>query len=160
MEGGRATEGLGTEKKGERGKTCTGASHDSGEVAAERCSGRGGAAWRAREKARGEGLGRRPAWGRLVGAARGRRWRRQSCNGGERWWPATAEMSRGRRRRGGRQGLMCKFQKFQGPRCKNSFSLFYIPNEKMVKTRIVEVFKTYNFYLGFKFKNSKDRALF
>jgi hypothetical protein len=40
------------------------------------------------------------------------------------------------------------------------FSLFCIPNEKMVKTRIVELFKTYNFYLGFKFKNSKDRVLF
>jgi hypothetical protein len=34
------------------------------------CSGRGGAAWRARKKARGEGLGRRPAWRRRMGAAR------------------------------------------------------------------------------------------
>jgi hypothetical protein len=30
----------------------------------------------------------------------------------------------------------------------------------MVKIKVVELFKSYNFYLGFKFKNSKDRALF
>jgi hypothetical protein len=42
-------------------------------VAAGQSSGRGGVAWRAREKARGKGLGQRPAWGRHVGAARGRR---------------------------------------------------------------------------------------
>jgi hypothetical protein len=30
----------------------------------------------------------------------------------------------------------------------------------MVKIRIVELFKPYNFYFGFKFKNSKDRDLF
>jgi hypothetical protein len=117
MEGGVATKGLGPEKKGEGGgnmhghypqwrrgggrEVCTGTIHNGGEVAAERCSGRGRAAWRAREKARGEGLGRRPAWGRRVGAARGRRWHRQSCSGGERWRPTTTEMSRGRRRRGG-----------------------------------------------------------
>jgi hypothetical protein len=46
---------------------CTGASHDGGKVAAGQCSGRGGAAWRAREKAREEELGRRAAWGRRVG---------------------------------------------------------------------------------------------
>jgi hypothetical protein len=86
MEGGEATEDLGQEKKG--GGVCTGASHDGGEVAAGQCSGRGGAAWRAREKAREEELGRRPAWGRCVGAARGRRWRRQGCSGGERRRPA------------------------------------------------------------------------
>jgi hypothetical protein len=63
---------------------CTGASHDGGEVAAGQCSGRGGAAWRARDKARGEGLGRRPAWGRRVGATRGRRWRRQRGSRGRR----------------------------------------------------------------------------
>jgi hypothetical protein len=43
------------------GEACAGASHGGGEVAVGRCSGRGGAAWRARKKARGEGLGRRPA---------------------------------------------------------------------------------------------------
>jgi hypothetical protein len=100
MEGGGLLKVL-DQKRRVRG-ACTGASHDGGEVAAGQCSGRGGAAWRAREKAREEGLGRRPAWGCRVGAARGRRWHRQSCSGGERWRPATAEMSRGgRRRRGG-----------------------------------------------------------
>jgi hypothetical protein len=39
-------------------------------VAAGQSSGRGGAMWRAREKARGEQLGRWPAWGRRVGATR------------------------------------------------------------------------------------------
>jgi hypothetical protein len=52
------------------GEAHTSASHDGGEVAAGQSLGRGGAAWRAREKARGEELGRRPAWGRRVGAAR------------------------------------------------------------------------------------------
>jgi hypothetical protein len=63
------------------------------------------------------------------------------------------------RRKGGAPGADVKFQKSQGIDVKQDFSLFYISNEKMVKTRIVELFKTYNFYLGFKFKNSKDRAL-
>jgi hypothetical protein len=83
-----------------RGEACTGASHDGGEVAAGQCSGRGGVAWRAREKARGEGLRRGPAWGRCVGAARGRRRHRQSCSGGERWRPATAEGEQ-RKKKGG-----------------------------------------------------------
>jgi hypothetical protein len=52
------------------GEERMGASHDGGEVAAEQSSGRGGATWSAQEKARGEELGRRPAWGRRVGAAR------------------------------------------------------------------------------------------
>jgi hypothetical protein len=30
----------------------------------------------------------------------------------------------------------------------------------MVKIKVVELFKPYNFYLGFKFKNSKNKALF
>jgi hypothetical protein len=52
------------------GEARTGASHDGGEVVAGQSSGRGAATWSAREKARGEKLGRRPAWGRRVGAAR------------------------------------------------------------------------------------------
>jgi hypothetical protein len=44
------------------GEARTGASHDGGEVAAGQSSGRGGATWSAREKARGRELGRRPAW--------------------------------------------------------------------------------------------------
>jgi hypothetical protein len=39
-------------------------------VAAGQCSGKGGATWSAREKVRGEELGRRPAWRRCVGAGR------------------------------------------------------------------------------------------
>jgi hypothetical protein len=39
-------------------------------VAAGQCSGRGGTAWHAWKKARGEELGRRPASGRRMGAAR------------------------------------------------------------------------------------------
>jgi hypothetical protein len=52
------------------GEARTGASHDGGEVAVGQSSDRGGATWSAWEKARGEELGRRPAWGRRVGAAR------------------------------------------------------------------------------------------
>jgi hypothetical protein len=98
MEGGGATEGLGLEKKGEG--ACKGASHDGAEVAAGRCSGRGGAARRARKKARGEGLGQRPAWGRRVGAARGRRWRRQSCSDGERRQLAARQRGKQRKKKG------------------------------------------------------------
>jgi hypothetical protein len=52
------------------GEARTGASHDDGELAAGQSLGRGGATWSAREKAKGEKLGRRPAWGQRVGAAR------------------------------------------------------------------------------------------
>jgi hypothetical protein len=52
------------------GEARTGASHYGGEVAAGQSSGRDGATWSAWEKARGEKLGRRPALGRRVGAAR------------------------------------------------------------------------------------------
>jgi hypothetical protein len=52
------------------GEVRMGAIHDGGEVAAGQSSGKGGATWSARKKARGEKLGRRPAWGRRVGAAR------------------------------------------------------------------------------------------
>jgi hypothetical protein len=57
-------------KQGWVGEARTGASHDGGEVAAGQHSGRGGATWSAREKVRGEELGRRPAWRQRVGAAR------------------------------------------------------------------------------------------
>jgi hypothetical protein len=43
------------------GEARTGSSHDGGEVAAGRCSGRGGVTWSARKKAKGEELGRRSA---------------------------------------------------------------------------------------------------
>jgi hypothetical protein len=33
-------------------------------------------------------------------------------------------------------------------------------NEEMVNMKVVELFKSYLFYLGFTFKNSKIRALF
>jgi hypothetical protein len=52
------------------GDARTGARHDGGEVAAGQSSGRGGATWSAQKKVRGEKLGRRPAWGWCVGAAR------------------------------------------------------------------------------------------
>jgi hypothetical protein len=68
MEGEEATERLRPANKG--GEARTGASHDGGEVTAGQSSGRGGATWSAWEKARGEELGRRPIWGRRVGAAR------------------------------------------------------------------------------------------
>jgi hypothetical protein len=57
-------------QQGRVGEACTGASHDDGEVAAGQRSGRGRATWSAREKVRGEELGRRPAKRRRVGATR------------------------------------------------------------------------------------------
>jgi hypothetical protein len=68
------------------GEARMGASHDGGEVAAEQSSGRGGATWSAREKARGEELGRRP----------GRRWHQQNDSSGERRRPVAAEGQLGR----------------------------------------------------------------
>jgi hypothetical protein len=59
MEGEGTTKGLGPKKKGGRGTH--GTSHDGGVVAAGQSSGRDRATWSAREKARGEGLGRRTA---------------------------------------------------------------------------------------------------
>jgi hypothetical protein len=47
-------------QQGRVGEARTGASHDGGEVATGQYSGRGGATWSAREKARGRELGRRP----------------------------------------------------------------------------------------------------
>jgi hypothetical protein len=59
MEGEGDTEHLRPAKKGKGGTHSI--SHDSGEVAAGQSSGRAGATWSAREKARGEELGRRLA---------------------------------------------------------------------------------------------------
>jgi hypothetical protein len=59
MEGEGDTECLRSAKKGKGGTH--GVSHDGGEVAAGQSSGRGGATWSAREKPRGEELGRRLA---------------------------------------------------------------------------------------------------
>jgi hypothetical protein len=70
-----------------------GASRDSGEVVARQCSGRGGATWSARKKARGEKLGRRAAWGRRVGPARaggGTSRATAAVSGGGRRWQAAA----------------------------------------------------------------------
>jgi hypothetical protein len=86
------------------GEARTGASYDGGEVATGQSSGRGGATWSAREKARGEGLGRRPAWRRRVGACR--------AGGGAGRAAATVRgdglrqqrRGRGRRRGGGARG--------------------------------------------------------
>jgi hypothetical protein len=72
------------DQKRRRGEACTGASHDGGKVAAGQSSGRGGATWSAREKARGEELGQRPTWGRRVGGARaggGARRAAAACDG-------------------------------------------------------------------------------
>jgi hypothetical protein len=59
MEGEGDTERFRPAKKGKGGTH--GVSHNGGEVAAGQSSSRGGATWSAREKARGEELGRRLA---------------------------------------------------------------------------------------------------
>jgi hypothetical protein len=40
------------------------------------------------------------------------------------------------------------------------FPLFQSSNEKMVKSKVVEFFKSYNFALGLKFRNLKHNDLF
>jgi hypothetical protein len=83
-----------------------------------------------------------------VEARRGRRGPWVARHGGQRRRCCTAEGEQ-RKKKGGHQGLSCELQKLQGPHCNTKFS-----------TILKLKFKPYNFYLGFKFKNSKDRALF
>jgi hypothetical protein len=59
MEGGEATKCFIPARKG--GEACTGARYDDGKVAAGQNSSRGGAAWHAQGRARGEELEWRPA---------------------------------------------------------------------------------------------------
>jgi hypothetical protein len=68
--------------------------------------------------------------------------------------------ARGGRERGFSQGLVCTTEETQGPYGK----LIFFPsiqrsNEKMPKTKVVELFKPYNIVLGLKLKNSKLTTL-
>jgi hypothetical protein len=46
---------------------------------------------------------------------------------------------------------ICK--NFKGPEVKLNFPLLQGSNEEMTKMKVVQLFKLYNFALGFKFKN-------
>jgi hypothetical protein len=108
-----------------------------------------------------------------LGATRGsegsRRWRRGGAGA-----VVSSTDGRWQRNRAGEQST-CQRKKKRGggPRdlvgiCKNLmvFSVNWIlpliqsSNEEMVKIEVVELFKFYNFALGFKFKNLKHNALF
>jgi hypothetical protein len=99
--------------------------------------------------------------------ARSRRWRLGAAEAQHMAGEAAASDAkqsragaRGRRREGVRRTFL-EFAKPQGSHCKlNFFPLFQSSNEKMVKMKVVEFFKSYNFALGLKFKNLKHKDLF
>jgi hypothetical protein len=90
-------------------------------------------------------------------------------------WRGTAGNGRRRCCRGAEEQRMCQRRKKRGggPRdlvgnCKNLrdfivnriFPLIQSSNEEMVKIEVVELFESYNFSLGVKFRNIKYTALF
>jgi hypothetical protein len=92
-----------------------------------------------------------------------------------RWRGAAGNSGRQRSSRGAEEQRRCQRRKKRGggPKdlvaiCKNLrdssvnwiFPLIQSSNEEMTKIEVVEFFKSYNFALGFKFKNLKHNALF
>jgi hypothetical protein len=86
---------------------------------------------------------------------------------------ANGRRQRGRGRAGKQSRRQRKKKRERGPRdllgiCKNLrnltinriFPLIQSSNEEMIKIEVVELFKSYNFALGLKFKNLKHNALF
>jgi hypothetical protein len=165
MERGEASGTLEPEKRGRGGvhEQC----HGDGELAA--AEPRNGMAC-ARE---GQGGKARAALGlgSTRGAARSWRWRRGAAEAqhmvGEAALTPVAEEQRAKQR-------SCQRRKKRGggPRdlvgnCKNlrdftvtrNSPLIQSSNEKMVKMKVVELFKTYNFSLGLKFRNLKHTVL-
>jgi hypothetical protein len=68
--------------------------------------------------------------------------------------------ARGRRRREGSEGPFWNLQNLRDLTVNKNSPLIQSSNEKMVKMKVVELFKTYNFALGLKFRNLKYKVLF
>jgi hypothetical protein len=142
--------------------------HGDGEMAAAEL--RDGVA-RARE---GQGGGARAALGlgSTRGAARSWRWRRGAAEAqhtaGEVALTPAAEEQRAKQRRcqrrkkrgGGPRDFVGNYKNFRDYTVNRNFPLIQSSNEEMVKIEVVELFKTYNFALGLKFRNLKHTMLF
>jgi hypothetical protein len=117
----------------------------------------------AREARRGE-LERHSGWG----STRGDGARQEVARGGRKWWAAVLQRSRGRaehvpeeEEEGRRsEGPRSKLQNLRDFTINRSFPLIQSSNEEMVKIEVVELFKSYNFALGLKFRNLKYTTLF
>jgi hypothetical protein len=93
----------------------------------------------------------------------GRRWRgmaenvgRWCCRGAE----GRAECQRRKKRGGGPKDLVGICKNLRDSSVNWIFLLIQSSNEEMVKIEVVDLFKSYNFTLGFKFKNLKHDTLF
>jgi hypothetical protein len=86
-----------------------------------------------------------------------RRWRRAA--GQRRLQSREQSGAGGGRERGFSQGPFCKTEETQGLYGKLIFPTIQRSNERMPKTKVVELFKPYNIVLGLKFKNPKLAAL-
>jgi hypothetical protein len=98
------------------------------------------------------------------GRGRSRRWQGAAGNGG-RWRSRRGiEEQRRRQRREeeerGPRGLTGICNNFRDCTVNRYFPLIQSSNEKMVKMKAVELFETYNFALGLKFRNLKHIVLF
>jgi hypothetical protein len=65
-----------------------------------------------------------------------------------------------RKKRGGPRDLVGNCKNFRDCTINKNFPLIQSSNEKMVNKKAVELFKTYNFTLGLKFRNLKHTVLF
>jgi hypothetical protein len=161
-----ASAALEPEKRGRGGMH--GQCHGGGEIAA--AEPRDGVA-RAQES---QGGGARAALGlgATRGAARSWRWRRGAAKAqhmaGESALTPAAEEQRAKQRRcqrrkkreGGPRGLIGNCKNLRDFTANRNFPLIQSSNEEMVKIEIVELFKSYNFALGLKFRNLKHNVLF
>jgi hypothetical protein len=94
----------------------------------------------------------------------GRRWRGTAGNGGRRCCrgaEAEQSMCQRRKKRGGDlRDLVGNCKNLRDFTVNRIFPLIQSSKEEMVKIQVVELFKSYNFALGLKFRNLKYTALF
>jgi hypothetical protein len=67
---------------------------------------------------------------------------------------------RRKKRDGGPRGLIGNCKNLRDFTANRNFPLIQSSNEEMVKIKVVELFKSYNFALGLKFRNLKHNILF
>jgi hypothetical protein len=67
---------------------------------------------------------------------------------------------RRKKREGGPRGLIGNCKNLRDFTTNRNFPLIQSSNEEMVKMEVVELFKSYNFALGLKFRNLKYKVLF
>jgi hypothetical protein len=107
--------------------------------------------------------------GATSGGECSRRWRRGGAGAavssadGRRQRSRAGEQSRRQRKKkrgGGLRDLVGICKNLKDSSVNLIFPLIQNSNEEMTKVEVVEFFKSYNFALGFKFKNLKHNALF